>query len=78
MIAIVAPEVNKSSAEGLDSMTFWPCSRSQQNQSQKFRFDDFLALGPEIDKIIRRTLDLMIVWPWLQKPTSSLVNHIVI
>ena len=27
-------------------------SRSRQNHSQKYRFDDFLALAPEVDKII--------------------------
>ena len=59
-------------------MTFWPWFQKSTNQSQKSRFDDFLALAPEDHKIIPRTLDLVIVWPWLQKSTSYLVNYIVV
>ena len=46
-------------------------SRSRQNHSQKSRFNDFLALVPEVHKINHRSLDLMTFWPWLQKSTKS-------
>ena len=46
-------------------------TRRQQNQSQKSRFDDVLALAPEVDKINPRSPDLMTFWQWLQKSIKS-------
>ena len=42
--------------------------RSRQHHS---RFDEFLDLAPEIDKVSPRKFDLILFWPWLQKSTKS-------
>ena len=52
-------------------MTLWPWRRSRQNHPQKSRFENFLALAPEVDKISTRNHDVMAFWPWLRKPTKS-------
>ena len=39
--------------------------------SRFWRFDDFMALAPEVNKINPRSLDLLNFWPWLQKSTKS-------
>ena len=58
------PEVSIQWLSGLGS-------GSRQNYTQKPRFDSFLALAPEIDKINTRSLNLMTFWPWLSKPRFS-------
>ena len=45
---------------------------SEQNQSQKSRFADFLALTLAFDKISPKSLDLMTLRPWPQKSTKSI------
>ena len=42
-----------------------------KNQIQKSRFDDLLALAPGVGKINPRSLDLMSLWPWLQKSAKA-------
>ena len=46
-------------------------SRNRQNQSQEARFDEFLAMAPEVDKTSPRKLDLMIFEPWIQESTKQ-------
>ena len=48
-----------------------------KKQTQKSRFDDFLALAPEVDEINPRSLDLMSLWPWLQKSAKSLSEVLI-
>ena len=47
-------------------------SRCWRNRSQDTRFDDFLAMAPNVDETDPRMLDLMIFWPWLQMSTKPI------
>ena len=38
--------------------------------SQEIRFQHFLALAPEVDKVGPRKSDFSIFWPWFQKSTK--------
>ena len=42
----------------------------RRNESQETRFDDFLALAPEVEKTNPRKLDFMTFWPWIKKSTK--------
>ena len=42
----------------------------RRNESQEARFDDFLALAPEVEKTNPRKLDFMTFWPWIKKSTK--------
>ena len=44
--------------------------RSREKQSQKSRFDTFLTLATEIEKINPRSPDSMTFQPWLKKSTK--------
>jgi hypothetical protein len=67
----MAPEVDKTSPRKLNFMISGHGSRSQQNQSQEARFDDFPAMAPEVDKTSPRRLDLMIFERWIQESTKQ-------
>ena len=66
----------------LDLMIFWPRlqmstkpisgSRCRRNRSQGIRFNDFLAMAPDVDGTHPRMLDLMIFWPWPQMSTKPI------
>ena len=46
-----------------------------KNGSQVVRFQHFLALGPEVDKMRPRRSDFSIVWPWVQKSTKCVPGN---
>ena len=52
-------------------------SSNRENQSQETRFDDFLALAPEVDKTNPRKLDLKTFWRWLQKSRKPLPGSLI-
>ena len=52
-------------------------SSNQENQSQETRFDDFLALAPEVDKTNPRKLDLKTFWRWLQKSRKPVPGSLI-
>ena len=37
---------------------------------QEHRFEDILALAPEVNEMMSRSFDLKTFWPWLQKSTK--------
>ena len=52
-------------------------SSNRENQSQETRFDDFLALAPEVDKTNPRKLDLKTFWRWLQKSRKPVPGSLI-
>jgi hypothetical protein len=94
---VLALQVAKTNPRSLDLMIHWAWRQMStqtirksrfddflalvpevnKKQIQKFRFDDFLALAPEVDDINPRSLDLMSLWPWLQKSAKS-VSEVLI
>ena len=44
----------------------------KQNESQENRFDAFLAVAPEIDRMSPRRFDLMTFQHWLKKSTKPI------
>jgi hypothetical protein len=68
----LAPESDTINPKILDLMTLQPWSTSQQNESQKSRCNDFLALAPKINKIKSRSLDLIAFWPLLWELPKSI------
>jgi hypothetical protein len=63
-------ESAKSIPRGFDLMMLY-AAEVDQNQMQKSRFDDLLALAPEVDKVSPSDLDLKTSRPWFQKSTKS-------
>ena len=47
-------------------------SRCRQDRSQDARFNDFLAMAPDVDGTDPRMPDLMTFWPWLQMSTEPI------
>ena len=50
-------------------------SRCRRNRSQDARFDDFLAMVPDVDETDPRMVDLMTFWPWVQMSTEAIPSQ---